>query len=116
MEPVESIDRLGFMRWYERRLLVAHGWLVAVILSMMAAGGSIELLHNHEALRAYAVMMGAGVAGLYAFRRYLLVLADALRVSERAKCTSCGVFGRFRTISASHVRCRACSHEWRLIG
>ena len=29
MEPADSIGRLGFARWYERRLIEGHAWLSA---------------------------------------------------------------------------------------
>jgi len=45
----------------------------------------------------------------------LCVLAVVVRIGEHATCRSCGTYGRFEVISPSHVRCRACANEWRLI-
>jgi len=48
-------------------------------------------------------------------RRYQQILSEAERLGEHATCRACGAYARFRMISASQVRCRKCSNEWRLI-
>src|SRR5258708_23258729 len=59
MEPADSIRRLGFARWYERRLIEGHAWfgsgfvcIVAIAACMEQLGfhGSIDRLHFYVAL------------------------------------------------------------------
>ena len=44
MEPVDSIGRLGFSRWYERRLIEAHAWFVSAFFCMVAIAACMEEL------------------------------------------------------------------------
>ena len=44
MEPADSIVRLGFARWYERRLIEAHAWFVSVFFCMVAIAACLEEL------------------------------------------------------------------------
>jgi hypothetical protein len=119
MEPTESIRRLGFNRWYERRLIEAHVWFVTGILCMIVIAACIEALNPRSTaggLLAYlAVTLAAIATGFHGFRRYLAILGEAERVGEHATCPGCGVYGRFRLISALSARCRKCAHEWRVI-
>ena len=41
MEPADSIRRLGFARWYERRLIEAHAWFVSGFFCMIAIAARI---------------------------------------------------------------------------
>ena len=36
MEPADSISRLGFSRWYERRLIEAHAWFISAFICVVA--------------------------------------------------------------------------------
>ena len=36
MEPADSICRLGFARWYERRLIEGHAWFITGFFCMIA--------------------------------------------------------------------------------
>ena len=47
--------------------------------------------------------------------RYQKILGEAERIGERATCPQCGVYARFKLVSARSARCRKCSNEWRLI-
>ena len=42
MEPARSIARLGFRKWYERRLIEAHAWLFTALLCAIYVGVSLE--------------------------------------------------------------------------
>ena len=42
MEPADSIRRLGFARWYERRLIEGHAWFVSGFMCMIAIAASME--------------------------------------------------------------------------
>ena len=119
MEPADSIARLGFARWYERRLIEGHAWFVSVFVCLVAIAACMEELSFRGSplrLLAYAaVVLAAAAIGIYGMRRYQQILSEAERLGEHATCGACGAYARFRMISASQVRCRKCSHEWRLI-
>jgi hypothetical protein len=116
VEPVDSISRLGFSRWYERRLIEGHAWfisgflcliLVAVWMEELTFKGSVVRLLGYVALELATLLVG-----IYGFTRYQKILLEAERVGEQATCPSCGVYARFKLVSAL-ARCRKCSHEWR---
>ena len=119
MDPVDGIDRLGFSRWYERRLIEAHAWFVSAFFSMVAIAACMEELSFRGGslrLMLYVlVVAGAGVIGTYGLIRYHKILVEAETVGEQATCSACGAYARFKVINARQVRCRKCSHEWRLI-
>ena len=120
MEPVDSISRLGFSRWYERRLIEAHAWFVSGFICMVAVAACFEELTFRGSIGRsllYTLVSLAAVAiGAYGIVRYHKILAEAERLGEHATCSGCGAYARFKLISPSHVRCRRCEHEWRLIG
>ena len=119
MEPADSIRRLGFLRWYERRLIEGHAWLVSGIACMIAIAACMEeLSFRGSYLRLFAyllVIIAASLTGIYGFVRYQRTLAEAERIGAHATCARCGTYGRFTLISPLSVRCRKCGHEWRLI-
>ena len=119
MEPADSIARLGFARWYERRLIEGHAWFVSGFVCMIAIAACVEELAfrgSFGRLLAYVtIVLGAAATGIYGMVRYHQILAEADRIGEQATCEGCGTYARFRMISASQVRCRKCAHEWRLI-
>ena len=119
MEPADSIGRLGFARWYERRLIEGHAWFISGFACMIVIAACIEELTFRGSiarLLAYlAVMLAASVVGIYGLARYQKILGEAERIGAQATCPGCGVYARFKLISQSSVRCRKCSREWRLI-
>jgi hypothetical protein len=119
MEPADSIERIGFRRWYERQLLEGHAWFVGSFLCLVAAIACAEQLRLDDPLLRQlafgAGIVAAGLAAIYALLRYLTMLAGALRLGEHATCRACGAYGRFSMVSASRARCRKCANEWRLI-
>jgi len=119
VEPADSISRLGFLRWYERRLIEGHAWFVSGFICMILVATCMEeLSYRGSAARllGYAGLVAiALVICVYGLFRYQRILWEAERVGERATCSACGAYGRFKLISASTVRCRKCSHEWRLL-
>lgn len=119
MEPADSISRLGFARWYERRLIEGHAWFISGIACMIAIPACLEEVTSYRSIArliAYGLIILAAVAiGLYGFRRYQVILGEAERLGEHATCRACGAYARFRLISPSDVRCRKCQNEWRLI-
>ena len=119
MEPADSIRRLGFARWYERRLIEGHAWFVSVIFCMIAIAACMEELNfrgSPERLLAYVALVAAAASiGIYAMWRYKNILTQAEALGEHATCRACGTYARFSLISPSQVRCRKCDNEWCLI-
>jgi len=119
MEPADSIGRLGFARWYERRLIEGHAWFVSCFLCIVAIAACMEELNLRGSLPrlvAYvALVLAAGAIAIYGMVRYQQIMSEAERLGEHATCGACGAYARFKLISASQVRCRKCSNEWRLI-
>ena len=119
LEPADSIRRLGFSRWYERRLIEGHAWFISGFVCMVAVAACFEELSFRGSLGRlllYSLVVLASVTiGIYGLVRYHRILAEAETLGEHATCGGCGAYARFRLISASDVRCRKCDHEWRLI-
>ena len=119
MEPADSIRRLGFARWYERRLIEGHFWLISGVFCMIAIAACVEEVSfrgSTARLLSYTTLILAAAAiGIYALRRYLKILEEAEQLGEHATCSACGAYARFRLISPVDVRCRKCDNEWRLI-
>jgi hypothetical protein len=119
MEPADSIRRLGFSRWYERRLIEAHAWFITVIFCMVAIAACMEELSFRGSivrlLTYVIVVLAAAAIGIYGMVRYQKILREAEQLGEHATCGACGAYARFRLISPAHVRCRKCDNEWRLI-
>jgi hypothetical protein len=119
MEPADSIRRLGFARWYERRLIEGHAWFISGFICIVAIAACVEELSFRGSmvrLLAYVIVVAAAAAiGIYGLVRYQNILSEAEHLGEHATCSACGAYARFRLISPSHVRCRKCDNEWRLI-
>ena len=119
MEPADSIRRLGFARWYERRLIEGHAWFVSVFFCFIAIAACMEELSfrgSFVRLLAYVTLVAAAAAiGVYGLLRYQKILVEAEQLGEHATCRGCGAYARFTLISPSQVRCRKCNNEWRLI-
>ena len=119
MEPADSIRRLGFARWYERRLIEGHAWFISGFMCLVAIAASMEELGERgsvsKLLFNVLIIAAALAIGIYGLVRYQQILAEAESLGEHATCGACGAYARFRLISQSEVRCRKCDHEWRLI-
>ena len=81
MEPADSIGRLGFTRWYERRLIEGHAWFVsAFVCIILIAACMEELTFRGSAARllAYvALVVAAAVIAVYGMFRYQKILVEA---------------------------------------
>ena len=119
MEPADSISRLGFARWYERRLIEAHAWFVSVFFCMVAIAACLEeLSFRGSTLRGLlytGIVLSAAAIGVYATARYHKLLVEAEFIGEQATCEGCGAYARFKVQAGMQVRCRKCGHEWRLV-
>jgi hypothetical protein len=118
MEPARSIARLGFRKWYERRLIEAHAWLVTALLCAIY----VEISIGGFSLKAPAPVWLGTAGGIFVgvlivwhgLRRYFAVLREAERFSTQSTCQSCKTYARFKVIAELPkltVRCH-CSHEW----
>jgi len=119
MEPADSIRRLGFERWYERRLIEGHAWFISGFFCMIAIAACMEELSfrgSFARLLLYVIVVTTAAAiGIYGLVRYQKILVEAERLGEHATCGACGTYARFKLISPSQVCCRKCGNEWRLI-
>ena len=119
MEPADSIRRLGFSRWYERRLIEGHAWFVSGFIAMILVAACVEELSFRGSAARFigyvALVLAATVIAVYGFFRYQQILVEANTIGERASCPACGVYARFRLVLPSSAHCRKCEHEWRLI-
>jgi hypothetical protein len=117
--PARSIEKLGFRRWYERRLLESHAWLVTCLLCALAVLALVDGLDFRAAffgsLLRGAMAFAAGLVCWISLARYVSMLVHANRLAEHATCAGCGTYGRFGFVDGqARVRCRGCGHEWLL--
>ena len=119
MEPADSIRRLGFARWYERRLIEGHAWFISGFICITAIAACMEELSFRGSIARllfYVIVVAAAAAiGSYGLVRSQKILVEAEQLGEHATCRACGAYARFRLISPSQVRCRKCENEWCLI-
>jgi predicted Zn finger-like uncharacterized protein len=126
MKLAEGIRKHGFRKWYERQLLKSHAHLALTFVCMVGIFAAVEAATLYHSLTdqltdALAVILCAGI-GLWALRRYLSLLARAEAVANQADCPGCKAYGRMELLQADagsedvQVRCRRCSHVWRIDG
>lgn len=132
MGLAEGIRKHGFRKWYERELLRSHAHLVGVIictLGLMMALEASAIFHSYaDQLTDLVAGVLCAATGLWALRRYLVLLARAEAIAHQADCPHCQAYGRLELVTpppsgASHldepgdrvmVRCRACAHVWKI--
>jgi hypothetical protein len=119
MEPARSIARLGFPKWYERRLLEAHAWLVTALLCAIYVEVALEgISFKGPALTWLGTAAGIFVGGLivvHGLRRFFAILKEAERFVSQSTCSGCKAYAKFEVLAeqpALSVRCRECSHQW----
>ena len=81
MEPADSIRRLGFARWYERRLIEGHAWFISGFICITAIAACMEELSFRGSiarLLLYVIVVAAAAAiGVYGLVRYQQILTLA---------------------------------------
>jgi protein-S-isoprenylcysteine O-methyltransferase Ste14 len=114
-----EIARLGFRKWYERRLIEAHAWLVTALLCAILVALSVEVLATERSISGWlgtaGVVFFAGLIVWHGTRRFLELLAQAEHLAQQSTCESCRRYGLFNVIAENprmSVRCRKCGHEW----
>lgn len=137
MEPVTSINRVGFRKWYERELIDSHVSLVTCVLSAFVAAACFEAF-TLPAPPVTAVSLAAGTLGGSALAwaswlRYRRIMLRAWHFGERAVCKQCTLYGRFTVLASGtitprateqepqpegqvwmSVACKRCGHIWRM--
>jgi hypothetical protein len=119
MEPARSIARLGFKKWYERRLMEAHAWLLTALLCAIYVEVALEgLTQKGNVLTWLGTAGGMFVGGLivwHGLRRFFALLVEAERFASQSTCAACKAYARFEVLSEQPkmiVRCRKCCEEW----
>ncbi len=133
MNPAAAIDKLGFRRWYERKLIEAHAYFVTCFLCMIMVAASMESVQLRQINFASLGMLAAIALGswiaLYSFQQFRLLLSEAERYAEHSVCERCEAYGLFKVVesrgrqTAAHdasqpvtirVQCKKCGHQWHL--
>ncbi len=138
MEPVTSIRRLGFRKWYERQLIDSHLALTTCFLCGIVVASSLEAVNLHEFGPRPALLLGlvflAIAVGWLSWKRYIRVIERAERYGQRSNCPSCNSYARFQILSSGvdavpgptatavaplevawlRVQCRKCGTAWRM--
>jgi hypothetical protein len=119
MEPARSIGRLCFRKWYERRLMEAHAWLLTALLCAIYVEVSLEAISfKGPGLVWLGKAGGMFVGGLivwHGLRRFFAILREAERFASQSTCRACKTYATFEVVGEQpemSVRCRKCSHEW----
>jgi len=124
MKLADGIRRHGFRKWYERELLRGHAHLVLLLCCALGIMTAIEAAWRFRSLTDQLIDLGAllvcAAVGVWAVRRYLYLLIHAEMVANQADCPACKTYGRLELLAADdrsesvQVRCRNCTHEWRI--
>lgn len=139
MEPVTSIRRMGFRKWYERQLVESHASLVTLLLCGLTFAILLDEVivvgrSGRFPATALAIVLGATVLGMFSWRHYITVLERAERYGERSTCAGCSTYGRFDVTESGvdatpgpiaeavaplqvawmRVKCRKCGATWRM--
>jgi predicted Zn finger-like uncharacterized protein len=125
MKLADGIRKHGFRKWYERELLQSHAHMVLTFLCVIGLFAAFEAASKFRTLQDQVIDFTAALLcaaiGLWALRRYLQLLNSAEAVANQADCPSCGTYGRLDVVEADAkgeevaVRCRQCSHHWRIL-
>jgi predicted Zn finger-like uncharacterized protein len=124
MSLAQGIRRVGFRKWYERRLLTGHAHLALVIAgtlgAMAALEAAIRFATPQERILDWGVALLCVGFSVWALRRYLYLLTQAEAVANQANCAACQTYGRLEVVQADatgdevQVRCKHCGHHWHM--
>ncbi len=130
MNTRQTIQRVGFRKWYERELLQSHGHLVLLIFSVLGFLGAVELYAVRAGwasqLSALLCAGASAVIGYWALRRYVYLLGHAQHVADQAICPACRTYARWdieddaqeagstAVMDRLRVRCRRCGNVWHI--
>jgi hypothetical protein len=127
----ESIRKQGFRRWYERRLIEGHLYLVTAVLALVMLGAGFELYSGSQTaadlLFDGALVLGGGALAWFSWRGYATTMMAAEWVGSQAVCPNCRHHG-FRAVPVAEwsgefaatprrelvALCRKCGSQWRI--
>ena len=117
----------GYRGWYERQLLQGHGWLILLILSLVAAAIGAEVARlGRDWLGSFVdltLIFGCLCVVWLAWRRYVHAMVLAESIARQARCPGCEWYG-FRAASVRvagkgsdgqcgiEVDCARCPARW----
>jgi Zn ribbon nucleic-acid-binding protein len=117
-----QLEKLGFRKWYEKRLTHAHGYLLLCILGMIMVAALAEGVSIRgpakELVADAALLLASGGIATFAWVKYQahMLLADEL--AHYATCARCKAYGKlkFLAVNGEHVRleCKKCGHGWQV--
>ena len=125
----DAFRHRGFRRWYERQLIESHAWLVTALLALIMMAVALEALEFDSRFANVVALVIVALAGgglvLFAWQRFVRLMARAESLAGQAVCTECRAYGRFEVLNARdsaeaisgrwiRVRCRSCAHEWQM--
>jgi hypothetical protein len=120
----EGIRKMGFRKWYERRLLKCHAHLVLLLVCtvgvLVAMEAATRFRSWSDQVTDIATLLLCIGVGLWALRRYLSLLLQAETAARQAECLSCKTYGRLELLQSDAsgdtvvVQCRKCGHTWRI--
>lgn len=121
MDIPQTIERLGFRKWYERELVRSHLHLVLMLLGLVGVFAAVEAyagtrVWTDRTLMGLCAAVSAAVS-LWALRRYLYLLLHAEDVAHQAVCPECRAYAAWRLQDADEhgrlsVRCERCARRW----
>lgn len=137
MEPVATISRVGFRKWYEQQLFSAHAALVLCVICMVMISiwldGVISTGSLVERLIYLIEVVFALVVGWKCWWHYHRAMQLAWRFGESSVCKKCTAYGRFAILTSGsitppatedepnppsavwmNVACKKCGHHWRM--
>jgi hypothetical protein len=127
MRLEDGIRQHGFPRWYERRLIEGHAFLVTAFVSLLAMLVVFEMVDFSKSITSSLWLIGisgtGGVVCIHALRQFGRLTSSAHMLAEQAHCPKCATYAKFQVIHAFDapdrlegraltVRCRLCEAEW----
>lgn len=121
MDIPQTIQRLGFRKWYEREWVRSHLHLVLMLLGLVALFAAAEAYGDSRgwsdrALMGLCAAVSAAIS-LWALRRYLYLLLHAEDVANQAVCPQCRAYAAWSLQGTGDggrlsVRCDRCARRW----
>jgi hypothetical protein len=118
---VAGLATTGFRKWYERQLVISHGWMAACFIGIIAVASGLELFTDHQGLAEFfsdaLVIAVAAWMTWVAWKQYSTRMVLAEGIGEQAHCLGCGhygfrVDGRVFPRGKMTARCPKCGHRW----
>jgi hypothetical protein len=131
VSAADSIRKQGFRRWYERRLIEGHIYLVTAVLSLIMLAVGFESFSQRETpfdvVFGGSLVLGGGGLAWLGWHRYAKTMMMAEWVGGQAVCPMCRHYG-FRALPVTELpnefaatprrqlvaSCRKCGHHWQI--